>query len=74
MKPNPSQSLVTEGLAHIFDSKPSLIIAVGGGVSIDLAKAIIYFCLQIKTGFIAEDEWLNPYLLPYPPPRGQGRK
>ena len=72
VKPNPSQSLVTEGLAHIFDSKPSLIIAVGGGSAIDLAKAIIYFCLQIKTGFIAEDELVKPVFIAVPTTAGTG--
>ncbi len=72
VKPNPSQALVTEGLAHIFDTKPSLIIAVGGGSAIDLAKAIMYFCLQIKTGFIAEDELVKPVFIAVPTTAGTG--
>lgn len=72
VKPNPDDSLVREGLHHIFDTKPDLIVAVGGGSAIDLAKAIMYFCLEIKKEFIAKDSLKKPVFVAVPTTAGTG--
>jgi len=72
VKPNPDESLVKEGLFHIFDTKPDLIVAVGGGSAIDLAKAIMYFCLEIKKEFIAKDSLKKPEFVAVPTTSGTG--
>ncbi len=72
VRPNPDDSLVKEGLAHIFDAKPDLIIAIGGGSAIDLAKAIMYFCLEIKKEFISGESLKKPVFVAVPTTAGTG--
>ncbi|WP_035220378.1 iron-containing alcohol dehydrogenase [Desulfatibacillum aliphaticivorans] len=72
VKPNPDDSLVQEGLVHIFNAKPDLIVAIGGGSAIDLAKAIMYFCLEIKKQFISGEHLKKPYFAAVPTTSGTG--
>jgi len=72
VRPDPDMSLVKEGLAHIFDVKPDLIIAVGGGSAIDLAKAIMFFCMQVKGELIEEENLKKPFFVAVPTTAGTG--
>lgn len=64
VKPDPSQELVDAGVEMIFDVKPDLVIAFGGGSCIDATKAILYFA--------AEKGMERPYFLAIPTTAGTG--
>lgn len=57
VKPNPDIETVTKGVKIILDYKPDMVVALGGGSSIDAAKGMIYFARMqdttIKLKFIA---------------------
>jgi alcohol dehydrogenase class IV len=64
VKPDPSQELVNEGVKFIFNVRPDVVIAFGGGSCIDAAKAILYF---------AHEKGLRrPYFLAVPTTAGTG--
>ncbi len=46
--PDPSLDIVMEGMAQVIDYKPDTLIALGGGSSIDSAKAMVYFDLKMQ--------------------------
>lgn len=52
--PNPTQADVIESIESIGDFQPNEIIAIGGGSSIDLSKAISAFYYLLKDGVTAE--------------------
>ncbi|WP_072500021.1 1-propanol dehydrogenase PduQ [Olsenella phocaeensis] len=64
VKPDPSQELVDAGVRMIFDVRPDLVIAFGGGSCIDASKAILYFA--------AEQGLERPYFLAIPTTAGTG--
>lgn len=64
VKPDPSQELVDAGVEMIFDVKPDLVIAFGGGSCIDATKAILYFA--------GEKGMERPYFLAIPTTAGTG--
>lgn len=72
VQPNPSNLLVEKGLLHIIQHKPDVVIAIGGGSAIDLAKAIIYYCLKIKSEIIHTEEIHKPYFIAIPTTSGTG--
>ena len=43
VQPDPSVVLAAEGTARVKDFRPDVIVALGGGSAIDLAKAMAYF-------------------------------
>ena len=43
VKPDPTVELAAEGTALMRQTKPDLLIALGGGSSMDTAKAMVYF-------------------------------
>lgn len=72
VQPNPSEALVRKGLMHIIETKPDVIIAIGGGSAIDLAKAIMYYCIQLKTEFMPADSIHKPVFIAVPTTSGTG--
>lgn len=70
--PDPSTEIIQKGLSHIINLKPHALIAVGGGSVIDAAKAITYFCLQLKKNFIEENQIVKPYFIAIPTTAGTG--
>ncbi|MGL5328975.1 MAG: 1-propanol dehydrogenase PduQ [Peptostreptococcaceae bacterium] len=70
--PDPSTDIIKKGLSHIVDLKPNALIAVGGGSVIDAAKAIMYFCIQLKKNFIEEELIIKPYFIAIPTTAGTG--
>ncbi len=45
--PDPPTEVVAAGVNRVLESKPDVIIAVGGGSAIDAAKAMLYFSKQV---------------------------
>ena len=72
VQPNPSEALVRKGLLHIIETKPDVIIAIGGGSAIDLAKAIMYYCIHIKTEFMPIESIHKPIFIAVPTTSGTG--
>ena len=72
VKPNPSEELVRNGLLHIIETKPDVIIAIGGGSAIDLAKAIMYYCIHIKSELIEMESIHKPLFIAVPTTSGTG--
>lgn len=70
--PNPPTGLVTKGLHHIIKTKPDLLIAIGGGSSIDLAKAIMIFCIKTKEQIIDPENLKKPWFVAIPTTSGTG--
>lgn len=70
--PDPSTDIVQTGLSHIVNLKPNALIAVGGGSVIDAAKAIMYFCIELKKNFIEEEQIIKPYFIAIPTTAGTG--
>ena len=70
--PDPSTEIIEKGLSHIVNLKPHALIAVGGGSVIDAAKAIMYFCIQLKKNFIEENKIDKPYFIAIPTTAGTG--
>lgn len=54
VKPDPSQELVDKAILEYRDFKAEVVVALGGGSAIDLAKAMIYGLLkEVKPLFVA---------------------
>lgn len=71
-RPDPGLDLVTRGLQHIIQYRPDLLIAIGGGSSIDAAKAIMYFCLKTKEQFVEHESIRKPWFVAIPTTSGTG--
>ncbi len=71
-EPDPSTETIQKGLEHIIYAKPDMLIAVGGGSSIDAAKAIMYMCIQVKEKFIDKDSIHKPWFIAIPTTSGTG--
>lgn len=69
---SPSLETVFEGLHHIIENKPGVLIAVGGGSVIDAAKAIIYFCIKTKEVLIDTAKIVKPEFVAIPTTSGTG--
>ena len=70
--PNPTEELVQKGLLHIIKHKPDHVIAIGGGSAIDLAKAIIYYCITLKSEFMSTNAIQKPTFIAIPTTSGTG--
>ncbi len=49
IRPDPSIELLGDGVREALDCKPDLIVALGGGSTIDAAKAIVYLYNTIRS-------------------------
>lgn len=72
VEPDPSLATVKEGLHHILETKPDLLIAVGGGSVMDAAKAIIFFCIRYKEEVTKPAVIRKPYFIAVPTTSGTG--
>ncbi|MHC1681543.1 MAG: 1-propanol dehydrogenase PduQ [Clostridiaceae bacterium] len=72
VEPNPSLGTVKKGLSFIISSKPDLVIALGGGSSIDAAKAMIYLCIKTKEKLIDISSIKKPLFVAIPTTSGTG--
>ncbi|MDD2414049.1 MAG: iron-containing alcohol dehydrogenase [Eubacteriaceae bacterium] len=72
VEPDPSTEIVEKGLTHILMEKPDALIALGGGSSIDSAKAIIYYCYHFKEMFFGKEYIKKPYFIALPTTAGTG--
>lgn len=72
VEPDPSFEVVYQGLNHIFQTKPQVLVAVGGGSAIDTAKAIMYFCIKIKETLIDSHDIPKPFFVVIPTTSGSG--
>jgi alcohol dehydrogenase class IV len=63
---NPKLQHLERGLARFHQAQPDLILAVGGGSAMDMAKLIKIFSIQSKppSAYIEGDELLAPATLP----------
>jgi alcohol dehydrogenase class IV len=72
IQPDPSLELVNRGLIHIIKTKPDGLIALGGGSVIDAAKAIIYFCINMKKELVEPEYIHKPDFIAIPTTAGTG--
>ncbi len=70
--PDTTSTVVERGLLHIIHSKPDVVFALGGGSSIDTAKAVIYYFHQLKETFLTADMVIKPDLVAIPTTAGTG--
>lgn len=72
VEPDPSMETVKKGVAQFYASRPDTVIAIGGGSPIDVAKAILYFSMDIQKQFIDEDRVKKPFFISIPTTSGTG--
>lgn len=72
VQPDPSLETVTKGLNHIIETKPDLLIAVGGGSAIDAAKAIMFLCIKTKEELVDKEAIKKPWFVAIPTTSGTG--
>lgn len=70
--PDTTSEVVEKGLLHILHSKPDVVFAIGGGSSIDTAKAVLYYFQQLKETFMSKDVIIKPKLVAIPTTAGTG--
>lgn len=68
--PDPSKAVVEQGLIEIIKRKPSALLALGGGSSIDTAKAIIYYANSIQD--VLSGAYEKPFFIALPTTAGTG--
>ncbi|SHJ70622.1 Alcohol dehydrogenase, class IV [Geosporobacter subterraneus DSM 17957] len=72
VEPDPSLQTVKKGLMCILKMKPDVMIAIGGGSSIDAAKAIMMLCIHTKEKFIDIENIKKPCFVAIPTTSGTG--
>jgi alcohol dehydrogenase class IV len=72
VKPDPSTDIVEKGLTHILMDRPDVLIALGGGSSIDTAKGIIYYTYHFKAMFTDREYIVKPQFIAIPTTAGTG--
>ncbi len=72
VKPDPTLGIVTEGVRHLVDTKPDVVIAIGGGSVIDTAKAIIYLDYRLQEKIVRKDDIKKTKLIAIPTTSGTG--
>jgi acetaldehyde dehydrogenase/alcohol dehydrogenase len=70
--PDPTTDQIETGLKHIIETKPDLLIAVGGGSVIDAAKAIMHSCLNLKKALVGQYAVHKPTFVAIPTTSGTG--
>lgn len=70
--PDPTTEQIEIGLKHIIETKPDLLIAVGGGSVIDAAKAIMHSCLNLKKALVGQYSVHKPTFVAIPTTSGTG--
>lgn len=72
IEPNPSLQTIEKGLSRIFETKPDLLIAIGGGSAIDAAKAIMFLCIKAKEKLMSIEYVKKPWFVAIPTTSGTG--
>ncbi len=72
IEPDPSLQTIKKGLDRIFQSRPDLLIAIGGGSAIDAAKAIMFLCIKTKEKLIDIESIKKPWFVAIPTTSGTG--
>lgn len=72
IQPNPTTEEIETGLKHIIETKPDLLIAIGGGSVIDAAKAIMHACLNLKKMLVDGRAIHKPEFIAIPTTSGTG--
>lgn len=70
--PDPSIEGVSAGMKHMFQEKPDTLIALGGGSAIDLAKALLFFCIKYKRALMGDKYVHRPFFIAIPTTSGTG--
>jgi len=70
--PDPNIDVVANGIQVLFDLKPDLVIALGGGSAIDTAKVMLNVCFRIKALLMKEQYISSPEFITIPTTSGSG--
>lgn len=70
IKPDPPVETVAAGVKKMINFKPDVIIALGGGSSIDATKSIIFFTVKILNA--GGDNYKKPLFIAIPTTSGTG--
>ncbi|AKN30418.1 alcohol dehydrogenase [Clostridium carboxidivorans P7] len=70
IKPDPPIATVAAGVNKMINFKPDVIVALGGGSSIDATKSIILFTVKILNA--SGDEYSKPLFIAIPTTSGTG--
>lgn len=72
VEPDPSLDTVKAGLTNFWKHEPELIIALGGGSSIDVAKAVLFFSYQVREKLSDNHCLKKPLFVAIPTTSGTG--
>ncbi|WP_425449515.1 1-propanol dehydrogenase PduQ [Dethiothermospora halolimnae] len=72
VKPDPSLDLIKKGLKNMMEYRPDLLLAIGGGSSIDAAKAMLYFNIKTAEEIVDRDNINKPTFIAIPTTSGTG--
>ncbi|WP_280770784.1 1-propanol dehydrogenase PduQ [Salipaludibacillus daqingensis] len=72
VEPDPSLETVKKGLAYYMKDKPDVLLTIGGGSAIDVAKAILFFYLQLQKQFVPSKGIIKPLFIAIPTTSGSG--
>ena len=65
----PSVDTVAAGVRMLLSVKPAAVVALGGGAAMDAAKAMVYFCRQLRQ---KEGDVFSPLFIAVPTTSGTG--
>lgn len=72
VEPDPSMDVVKKGISVFMKAKADHLIAVGGGSAIDVAKAVLYFSIQIQDQLVEGEHSPKPTFIAIPTTSGTG--
>ena len=72
IEPVPSLKAVKKGLEYFREEKPDLVLALGGGAPIDVAKAILFFSYELAVEGGGERDKKQPLFIVIPTTSGTG--
>jgi alcohol dehydrogenase class IV len=70
VRPDPDVKLIADGMKAYLDSEADVLVAIGGGSSIDAAKGILYFASKLDRP--AGQEFKRPLFIAIPSTSGTG--
>ncbi len=70
VRPDPDVKLIADGMKLYLESNADVLVALGGGSSIDAAKAILYFAAQLAAA--EGTEFKKPLFIAIPSTSGTG--
>ncbi|RKQ29245.1 1-propanol dehydrogenase PduQ [Oceanobacillus halophilus] len=69
---DPSLEIVKKGLSVFTKEKPDILLAIGGGSAIDVAKVVLYFSIQIQKQLVEAAFIKKPTFIAIPTTSGSG--